>query len=309
MADFDLNLLSVIVALEEQRSVSRAAARLGRSQPAVSAALSKLREQFRDPLFLRVGNLMQPTPRAVAIANTARAVLDTVGTQILADPSFDAAASDRDVRLALSDVGEMVFLPRILREIRRLMPKAALRSLTPPAAEVAHELEGGGLDLAIGYFPDLQRSSCFQQTLFDDGFACLIRADHPIATDRLTLRQFLQLEHAVVRVESRSEEVIEQYLARKRIQRRVALRTPHFATAPMIVAQSDLIVTVPEPLARYFAAASTNLRVIGLPFALPRIALKQHWHRKFHHDPRNRWLRKAVFGLFRERREQTTADT
>lgn len=303
MSELDLNLLVVMVALEEQRSVSRAAVKLGKSQPAVSAALGKLRAYFDDPLFLRAGNLMEPTPRAVAVANTARSVLERIRTEIIAAPIFDVAASEKAIRLALSDVGEVVFLPAILRKVRELMPRAAVRSVSLPAAEVPPELESGELDLAIGYFPDLQKGSFFQQTLFKDSFACLIRADHPITASKLTIKQFLQLEHAVVRVESRTEEVIERYLARNKMQRRVVLTTPHFASTPLIVAQSDLLVTVPEPLARYFAGAAANLRVVELPFEPPRIELKQFWHRKFHNDPRNRWLRAMIYGLFQAQRE------
>lgn len=303
MSELDLNLLYVIVALEERRSVSGAALKLGRSQPAVSAALAKLRKFFDDPLFLRTGNLMQPTPRAAAVVKSARSVLDRIGAEIVATPQFDPGASDRTIKLALSDVGEVVFLPTILKKLRELIPHAAVCSVSLPAAEVPHELENGGIDLAIGYFPDLQKSNFFQQALFTDSFASLIRADHPIAANKLTIKQFLQLEHAVVRVESRTEEVIERYLARKKLRRRVVLTTPHFASAPIIVAQSDLIVTVPEPLARYFAGVSADLRVIGLPFEPPRIEMKQFWHRNFHHDARNRWLRTLIYELFQTRRD------
>ena len=274
MAELDLNLLRVLVTLDEQRSVSRAAIKLGRSQPAVSAALAKLRKFFDDPLFLRSGNLMQPTSRAAGVVGSARAVLARIEAEIIATPAFDPAVSDRPVRLALSDVGEVVFLPAILQRLRTSSPKATVCSLSLPASEVSHELERGGIDLAIGYFPDLLKSNCFQQVLFTDGFAGLIRADHPIDTNRLTIKQFLQLEHAVVRVESRTEEVIERFLARHKIKRRVVLTTPHFASTPIVVAHSDLLVTVPEPLARYFSRASTNLRVVGLPFDLPRIELQ-----------------------------------
>lgn len=303
MSKLDLNLLYVLVALEDQRSVSGAALKLGKSQPAVSAALAKLRAFFDDPLFLRTGNTMQPTPRAAAAIKSARPVLDRIGSEIVAPPKFDPVSSDHPVRLALSDVGEVVFLPSILERVRELMPNAAMCSVSLPAAEIQHELENGGIDLAIGYFPDLQKKNFFQQTLFTDGFASLIRADHPIAVRKLTIKQFMQLEHAVVRAESRTEEVIERYLARKKIRRHIMLTTPHFASAPIVVSQSDLIVTVPEPLAHYFAGVSAELRVVGLPFELPRIAMKQFWHRKFHHDARNRWLRTLIFSLFQTRRE------
>lgn len=302
MADLDLNLLHVLVSLEEQRSVSGAAMKLGRSQPAISGDLAKLRRFFDDPLFLRAGNSMQPTPRAVAVVKSARAVLDKIDLEIVAPPDFNPAASDRPIRLALSDVGEVVFLPIILKQLRQSMPNAAICSVSLPAAEIHHELESGGIDLAIGYFPDLQKRNFFQQTLFTDGFASLICADHPITERKLSIKQFVQLEHAVVRAESRTEEVIERHLARKKVRRRIVLTTPHFASAPIIVSQSDLIVTVPEPLARYFVGISADVRIVGLPFELPRIEMKQFWHRKFHHDARNRWLRTLIYGLFQERR-------
>jgi DNA-binding transcriptional LysR family regulator len=303
MSSLDLNLLSVLVALEEQRSVSGAAHKLGRSQPAVSADLAKLRQFFDDPLFLRAGNSMQPTPRASAVVKSARSILDRIDVEIVAPPKFDPVTSDRPVRLALSDVGEVVFLPTILKTLRKHMPCADVCSVSLPAQEIQVELERGGIDLAIGYFPDLQKRNFFQQTLFTDGFASLMRSTHPIATHKLTIKQFTQLEHAVVRAESRTEEVIERYLARKKIHRRIVLTTPHFASAPIIISQSDLVVTVPEPLARYFSGVTAGLRVVKLPFELPRIEMKQFWHRKVHHDDRNRWLRTLIFGLFQSQRD------
>lgn len=304
MQKLDLNLLYVLVTLADQRNVSGAAAKLGKSQPSVSSALAKLRAFFNDPLFVRAGNAMQPTPRAVELVKSAREVLDKVGADIVTHSSFDPASSSRTITLALSDVGEIVFLPAILKELRRQAPGVMLRSVSVPAVEVPHQLETGAIDLALGYFPDLQRTNFFQQTLFTDTFASLIRADHPVGSRKLTIKQFLQLEHAVVRAETRTEEVIDAFLSRKKLSRRVVLETPHFASAPIIVAQSDLIVTIPQPLARYFSSVSAEVRVVELPFAPPRIALKQFWHRKFHHDVLNRWLRTLIYGLFQDRRQQ-----
>jgi DNA-binding transcriptional LysR family regulator len=299
MEELDLNLLRVLVALDDRRSVSAAAAATGRSQPAVSVALGKLREFFDDRLFVRSGNRMEPTPRAAGLIDSARSVLARVG-DIVAAPRFDPATSQQAISLALSDVGEMVMLPTILREVRRLVPEAAVRSVSLPPGDVASGLEDGSIDLAIGYFPDLQKRSFYQQALFTDTYASLLRADHPIAARKLSIRQFLALEHVVVRAESRSEEVMERYLARRRWRRRVVLNTPHFASAPMVVAQSDLIVTVPLPLARYFVSVAADLRIVGLPFEPPRIALRQFWHRRFHDDARNRWLRALVCRLLQK---------
>ena len=298
MSRLDLNLLRVLTAIDDKRSVSGAAVALERSQPSVSAALGRLRAFFADPLFVRSGNLMQPTPRAMEILGPVREVLARIGTEIVSSPTADPASSHQPIVLALSDVGEVVFLPTLLPELRRLAPQASVRSVSLPAEDVAAGLEAGSIDLALGYFPDLKRHNFFQQTLFTDSFVCLLRKDHPVSASRLTLRQFLELEHAVIRAESRTEEVIERFLARKRIQRRVVLTTPHFASVVPIVESSDLVVTVPEPLARYYVSVSANVRRVKPPFAAPRIDLRQSWHRKFHHDTRNRWLRALMCRLF-----------
>lgn len=235
MTELDLNLLRVLTAIDDKRSVSAAAIKLERSQPSVSAALARLREFFGDPLFVRSGNRMQPTPRAVEIMGSVREVLSRIGSEIVAAPTYDPAASRQPIVLALSDVGEVVFLPTILPELRRLAPQTCLRSVSLPAEDIANGLETGSIDLALGHFPDLKRHNFFQQTLFSDTFTCLMRADHPMRSAKLTLRQFLELEHAVVRAESRTEEVIERFLVRRRIKRRVVLTTPHFASVPPII--------------------------------------------------------------------------
>jgi DNA-binding transcriptional LysR family regulator len=299
--DLDLNLLRVLAAIDEKRSVSAAAVLLRRSQPSVSAALARLREFFGDPLFVRSGNTMQPTPRVREVMGPVREVLSRIGTEIVAAPVFDPATSHQPVVLALSDVGEVVFLPRVLQELRRVAPHISLRSVSLPAEDVARGLESGAIDLALGYFPDLTQHNFFQQALFSDSFTCLLRANHPVKSARLSLRQFLQLDHAVVRAESRTEEVIERFLVRRRIQRRVVLTTPHFASIPPIIERSDLIVTVPEPLARYFSSVSARLRIVKPPFEAPRIELRQFWHRKVHHDARSRWLRGLMCQLFQKR--------
>jgi DNA-binding transcriptional LysR family regulator len=241
---------------------------------------------------------MQPTPRLNEIMGPVRQVLSRIGTEIVASPGFDPASAQQPVVLALSDVGEVVFLPSILKRLRQEAPGVSLQSVSLPADEVARGLEAGTIDLALGYFPNLKQHNFFQQTLFSDSFTCLIRADHPVKSQRLTQKQFLQLDHAVVRAESRTEEVIERFLARRRIRRQVRLTTPHFASIPPIVEQSDLVVTVPVPLARYFSTVSARIRIVRPPFEPPRIELKQLWHRKFHHDTRSRWLRAMMCSLF-----------
>lgn len=300
MKALNLNLLYVLVALDDCGSVSQAAVRLHRSQAAVSVALGKLRTFFADPLFVRSGAGMEPTPRARALIRSASVILARVGSELIAEFSFDPASSTQTVNVALSDVGEIVMLPGLLRELRQHMPKALIQSTSLPAGETARQLESGEVDLALGYFPDLRQRNFYQQSLYTDTFASLIRSDHPVRATKLSLDEYLQLEHAVVRAESRTEEVFESHLTRRKIRRRIVLATPHFASAPIVVAQSDLIVTIPQPLATYFASVAAGVRVVRLPFEPPRIAIKQYWHRKVQQDARNRWLRALVCRLFQK---------
>jgi DNA-binding transcriptional LysR family regulator len=301
-ARFDLNLLNVAVAIYEAGSVSAAARQLGMSQPAVSTALNKLRAALGDPLFLRTPKGMEPTPRAVAIAASTKDILARVEGEVLAQGKFDPL-SPGTFTFALSDIGDMVFLPRLIEALRIEAPRSAVRSVSLAPADIERGLHLGDIDLAIGFFPDLKGTSFFQQRLFSHTFVCLMRADHPIAGHRLTVKQFLALEHAVVRASGRSQEVFERFLERKRLHRRIALHTPHFMSIPMVIAKSDLVVTVPLAVGTCFAQ-SAQIKLVRQPFDIPKFDLKQHWHRRYHHDPRNRWIRGLVVRLFNDQTDE-----
>ena len=295
-----LNLLPIMVALDDARSVTRSAETLGISAAAVSMALRKLRAEFNDQLFIRTARGMVPTPQAERIVEKARPLLEQLQSKALLQDRFDPATARQAFCFALSDVGEMVFLPALLANLHREAPLASVRSVSMSPAEIASGMERGTVDLAIGFYPDLKQSHFFQQRLFTHHFVCLLRADHPVVKGRLTVRQFLALEHAVVRAEGRTLEMFEKFLARNRLHRKVSLMTPHFMSIPMIVARSDLIVTVPHALGMWFSATNANLRTVALPFRVRGVDLKQHWHRRYHEDARSRWLRQFVYGLFND---------
>lgn len=300
MPDLDLNLIPYLVALNEARNVSRAGELLGVSQPRVSAALGRLREHFDDPLFVRTSRGMEPTPRALALIPAARDALASIERGLGEPHEFDPAKSARTFSIALSDVGEIVFLPRLLQAFAQHAPHANLRSASLSHAEVAHALEDGGVDLAVGYFPDLGGTNFFQQRLFTHRFICLLRRGHPLAERPLTLERFLACGHAVVRAEGRSQEVLEQYLTKRRLTRRAVLETPHFMSLPFILSRTDLIATVPHAIGYAYAAEHASITLVEPPLPLPRFDLKQHWHRKFHNDPSITWLRGVVAQLFND---------
>ncbi|MEH6437736.1 LysR family transcriptional regulator [Massilia sp. DD77] len=294
---FDLNLLPVVLAIAEERSVSRAAERLGWSQPKVSIALNKLRTALGDPLFIRGSHGMAPTPRAVALMAPTREILSRVKNEVLASAAFDPARTTRRFTFALSDIGEMTFLPKLLAYLQAHAPGATVRSVTLPPGEIAAGLEAGDIDLAVGYFPDLKARNFFQQRLFTHSFISLLNAKHRIKGDRMSMEDFLRIGHAVISAEGRSQEVFEQLLARHRIERRIVLSTPHFMSIPFIIASTDLLVTVPYAVGESFAKIA-NIRLIQPPLEIPQFDLKQHWHRKYHKDATNIWIRSVLATLF-----------
>ncbi len=293
----DLNLLVVFDALLRLRSVTRAAEALGMSQPAMSLALNKLRSTFDDPLFVRASRGIWPTPRAEQLAVPLQHVLDQIKNDVLRQPSFDAATTRRTFTFNMADVGEMVFLPRLLAHFRTAAPGANVRTVSTPPGQLVEALQSGEVDLAVGYFPGLQGAAMYQQRLFTHSFVCIVREGHPLSGVRLTKAEFLAAQHAVVHQEGKSHEVFEEALAAQGLARRVVLSIPHFLAIPLVIAESDLIVTVPYAIGMSFAQMA-GLRTLRPPIEVAPAEVKQHWHARFHHDRVNRWLRGVVAELF-----------
>jgi DNA-binding transcriptional LysR family regulator len=293
LRDLDLNLLLVLEALYEEGTLTRTAQRLRLSQPTVSAALAKLRLVFGDELFLRMGGVMQPTPRAEAMQPVVSSVLKTIRLELLAQADFEPGSATGAVTLSLSDIGELEFLPRLLKRISTEAPNVEIRSVVAKPLALAVAMDRGEVDLAVGYFPDLVSSVFKQQSLFQHRSACLVRRDHPTIGPKISLDEYLAARHIAVAQEGRLHDVVELGLAAQGLHRRVGLRTPHFTSVPFLVAASDLVGTIPRPLALQFAT-SCGLLVIEPPFPIPTIEVKQVWHRRFDGQPRLRWLRHLV---------------
>jgi DNA-binding transcriptional LysR family regulator len=293
----DLNLLVVLDVLLRLQSVTRAAAELGMSQPAISLALNKLRKTLGDPLFVRGSRGLSPTRRAESLAVPVRQVLDQIRNDVLRQPAFDPATTGRTFTFNMADVGELVFLPRLRAHLQAAAPGADLRTVSTPPAELAAALESGEVDLAVGYFPHLQGAVIYQQRLFSHSFVCMVRKNHPVFRTQMTKKQFLEARHVVVDQEGKSHELFEETLAAQGLARRVALRVPHFLAVPLLVAESDLVVTVPYAIGASFAKMA-DLKMLRPPIEVGLPEVKQHWHARFHHDQANRWLRGVVAELF-----------
>ena len=293
----DLNLLVVFDAMLQHRNVTRAGEALGLSQPAMSAALARLRVLFNDALFVRAGVLMNPTPRAESLGAVIRPLVLTIQTEVLQPAVFDPRTSQRVYTLLTPDIGEMSFLPRLLTFLGEHAPQVNIKTLAMPRHAAATALESGAAELAIGYFPDLHKAGFYQQRLIRSSHVCLLRKSHPMTKDKLTLAQFLKASHAVVKPDGR-EHVFEQFLQTKGIRRRVVVELSHFMSLLPIVETSDLIATVPRDLAEFFAQHGA-VRYVETPMKSPIIDVHLFWHQRFQKDPTHTWLRKHLHDLFR----------
>ncbi len=301
----DLNLLRIFDALMRTRNVTLAGELVGLSQPAVSFALQKLRALAGDALFVRTPKGMEPTPRAERMADPVRHVLEVVQKDVFQREEFLPAVSERTFTLCLSDVGETVFLPKLLKRLSVEAPSVRIQSVSLTPLRLEEAMMAGEVDLAAGYYPDLTKANFYQQHLFTHSFACLVRHDHPLIGARLSAKQFLDATHIVIKAEGRSQEIFERYLEENNIKRRVGLTIPHFMSIPYLLQESDMIATVPYSCATAFAGLG-QLRMLKLPLQVPTFELKQHWHARYHRDAANQWLRQVLYECFSERQQTSS---
>ncbi len=293
----DLNLLRVLLAIHDCGNVTAAAKRLGMSQPAASAALSRLRHSLGDPLFVRSGTAMEPTPRARSIVDRTREVIATIDQEILPSPTFTPLNSTGEFTFCLSEIGEVVFLPSLFDRLRAEAPHARIRCLSLAPKDLLEALREGKVDSVLGYFPDLDAPNIYQQRLFSHDLVCLIRSDHRITDTRLSLKDFCSLEHLQVRDGSRSQEMYEAYLGNIGIERNIVLEMSHYMSIAAIIERSDLVVVLPRTVANLYARHSA-IRLIEPPVEIPPYSLRHHWHARHQKDPRHVWLRKQIWELF-----------
>ncbi len=288
----DLNLLKVFLAIYDARSVSAAAGELEMTQPGVSTALRRLRAQFDDPLFVRTGTGMEPTGRARELEEPIRLIMGLLERKVLVSSAFEAATATNEFRLAMSDVGEHGFLPPIMAALARHAPQVRIRCLSSRFNEIERAMETGELDLALGYFPDLKSSNIMEAVVRRGAFGCFVRPGHPLANRRLTLEEFCGTGHILVEPVGRSQEVFEAFLKARGVKRNVVLTISHFLCVPQILAQTDLIATMPTALGA--PQALGGAAPVIPPFDFPLVELKMYWHRLAHANAGHQWLRRLI---------------
>lgn len=297
MKGLDLNLLIVFDALLCEKNVTCAAQKLGLSQSAVSHALARLRTFFDDPLFIKGAVGMEPTPRALQLRAPIGRILLEVRQHIQSPTPFEPALARRQFTLALTDLGEVVMLPTLLRQFRQLAPRCTLRSVQIPPEQMEQALAGGELDLAVGAFPS-PAEVLFQQRLYDHTFVVLGSSHNSQLHKGITRELFESLPHVAVKYPGRLGACYDAVLEQLEIRRNICLTTPHFLTIPFLLEQNpDLIATVPLELGLIFAQ-SRHITLLPPPILLPSFTLRQYWHPHFHDDAANQWLRQLIRHTF-----------
>lgn len=301
----DLNLLVALDALARERNVTKAAARAGVSQSAMSHTLRRLRELFDDPLLVRGRGGMVLTPRAEALAVPLRSGLVSLARTLAEPPAFEPEQASRTFRIVSPDLFDALVLPTLLRRLGREAPSVDL-AVVPMSKRLSDSLETGEVDLAI--YPVLLDPQPFEldtqvdaelqrRTLFRDSFRCFVRNDHPALAGRrkLTLTAYTRLNHVLVSPGGEGPGVVDRVLEARGLQRRIALRVPQFATALEVVAQSDLVLTAPSSLSRCSTGSSLASR--PAPVDIPEHAITMIWHPRFTEDPAHRWLRELMIDV------------
>lgn len=296
--DVDLNLLVVFDHLLRQRTVSGVAKALNVSQPAVSNALARLRRTFDDELFVRSAKGMLPTPFAQELAEPVAYALDALRSALNRKTSFDPLTSEREFQLAMTDIGEVNFIPKLMSVLRDQAPRVTIGTVRNTAVNLAEQMSQGKIDLALGHLPELT-AEFFQRRLFRQRYVCMFRPGHALDKRTVRLKDFEAVDHVVVTAAGTGHAKVDEILARQGVRRNIRLRVPHFVALADIVQSTDLVATVTEKFAQR-SAACFGLKYIRHPVALPEIQINLFWHARYHRDPANQWLRGLIFELFSE---------
>lgn len=305
LRDVDLNLLVVFNQLLIDKRVSTVADTLGLTQPAVSNALKRLRAVMKDELFLRTSRGMEPTPLAQQMAEPVAYALGAIHGALNQQATYDPTSSTRTFTLAVTDIGEIYFLPTLMEIVTQTAPNTRISTVRNTAVSLKEDMEAGRVDFAIGLIPNLQ-AGFFQRRLFKQRYVCMFRRGHPAADQPMTLDLFQSLEHVVVVSAGTGHGEVDTMLERAGIRRRVRLVVPHFVAVGHILHSTDLIATVPERFAMR-CAGPYDLVYVPHPAPLPEIAIKLFWHARYHRDPANRWLRQLLFDHFSDGGERGAA--
>lgn len=285
LSQVDLNLFIVFDAIYQQRNLTRAAEVLCITQPAVSNALGRLRNTLNDPLFVRTSQGMSPTPMAENIVGRVQEALQLLNTSVTEGEVFRPDQADKVFRLSMNDMGEAMILPGLLEHLQEVAPGVSVECYNVPRELVERELAAGTLDFALDV-PLISGNQVCNKPLIKQRYACMVRKDHPQVGETLTMDEYLALDHIAVSSRRKGLSYVDLALNRLGRRRNVKTRVQHYQVAPMIVASTDLALTIPMSMAQKY-----DMKILELPFSLPALDWSLYWHTSADQDRANMWMR------------------
>lgn len=294
----DLNLLKALDALLEERSVTRAAARLNLTQPAMSGMLTRLRESFGDPLFARAQRGIVPTQRALDLSIPIKQVLGEIDA-LLQPPVFDPATANMTFTIAATDYAQRAIAVPFLTALKKQAPLIRVSLVSVENEQVQAQLERGQIDIAL-LTPDTTPADLHARELFKENYVCVLRKGHPAASGKpLTIKQFCTLDHALVSYEGGGfHGITDEALEQRGEQRSVTLSVKCFLILPDILRASDMVAVVPSRL----VTGMEGFEISTPPVDVPGFTKVAAWHERTHHDPAQRWLRELLFAACADRK-------
>lgn len=292
--NLDIHLLECFDMLMRERSVSRAAERLGVSQSSASEALARLRERFGDPLLVRGRDGMMPTPQAQSLLPDVRQAIELLRGLVDRGRAFEPASSALRFRMATSDFTQLLLMPRLRQRMAVQAPGCAVDIVPTHILRVEEALETGEIDLAIAFFPQ-PPLSLRRSPLLQDQYVCIAQTGHPGMRPDMSPQAFADLPHIAVAPSGVAffSSVIDSALTAQGLSRRVAVSSPHFLLAAHLVSQSDLVLALPRRAAVALAAL-LPIQIADIPLALQPLELAVYWHERTHHSPPHQWMRALV---------------
>jgi len=300
MDNLNLSSIRLIDAVARSGNLSEAAEEIGLSQSAASHALSRLRKELKDPLFVRTSDGMRPTPYGMRLASSVREALLALQRGLSEELEFDPSQSKRTFNVIMSDVGEFLTLPALVARFSKEAPDIIFRSRQMPSKAPHLLLESGEVDLAKGAWTSLI-VGCRQRRLYREQYVCVARRNHPNFEKGMTADAFCMSPHIVVDPRGHVHEHLDAFLAKERVPRIPKLCVGNFLSLPIVIAQSDLVVVMGSRLANMLEQL-VPVTIMPPPVKLPNSTVSLFWHERFDRDPANLWLRSVYTDLFGEKK-------
>jgi DNA-binding transcriptional LysR family regulator len=293
LSQVDLNLFVVLEAIYREGNLTRAGRQLKLTQPAMSHALKRLRELLKDPLFIREGANMVPTPFSRNMINEVRQALQILEVSLYENRNFDPAHTRRNFQVGFWELMESTILPPLVKALVKAAPEISITTLRVKRREIEKELASGTLDLALD-IPITMSDSIRQKPLFSDRVVVMARAGHPGIARELDLDTYLRQDHILVSSRRMGPSLVDAELNRKGRKRGIVLRCQHYFAACRVVSETDMLLTIPEHYAQMLNSGFNN-RLYPFPLkSLQQLEIHMYWHESAENDPPNRWLREQV---------------